>query len=125
MHGFEPYFYVEAPPAFGPDDCDSLRALLNVSFFTLHLSVTNVFVRFCLTSTECGDVLLLTAEMYRAVQSRLLEQSKGSGSKLCVAVRLEQKQTAMHFQSAKHRQFLKIVLATPTLVTKARGQPLS
>ena len=31
MHGFEPYFYVEAPPAFGPDDCDSLRAQLNVS----------------------------------------------------------------------------------------------
>ena len=60
--------------------------------------------------------------LYPAVQSRLLEQTKGSGSKLCVAVRLEQKQTAMHFQSAKHRQFLKIVLATPTLVTKARGQ---
>ena len=31
VHGFEPYFYVEAPPGFGPDDCDSLRALLNVS----------------------------------------------------------------------------------------------
>ncbi len=31
VHGFEPYFYVEAPPAFGPDDCDSLRAQLNVS----------------------------------------------------------------------------------------------
>lgn len=30
VHGFEPYFYVEAPPAFGPDDCDSLRAQLNV-----------------------------------------------------------------------------------------------
>ena len=31
VHGFEPYFFVEAPPAFGPDDCDSLRAQLNVS----------------------------------------------------------------------------------------------
>lgn len=55
-------------------------------------------------------------------QSRLLEQNKGKSTQLCVAVRLERKQTAMHFQSAKHRQFLKIVLATPTLVTKARGQ---
>ena len=34
VHGFEPYFYVEAPPAFGPDDCDSLRAQLNVSTLT-------------------------------------------------------------------------------------------
>lgn len=69
--------------------------------------------------------MLLTADMCRAVQSRLLEQTKGNGSKLCVAVRLQQKQTAMHFQPAKHRQFLKIVLATPTLVTKARGQTLA
>ena len=30
IHGFEPYFYVEAPPGFGPDDCDSLRQLLDV-----------------------------------------------------------------------------------------------
>ncbi len=33
VHGFEPYFYVEAPPAFGPDDCDSLRSQLNVRVF--------------------------------------------------------------------------------------------
>ena len=30
IHGFEPYFYVEAPPGFGPDDCDSLRSTLDV-----------------------------------------------------------------------------------------------
>ena len=38
VHGFEPYFYVEAPPAFGPDDCDSLRAQLNVSHSYLLLA---------------------------------------------------------------------------------------
>ncbi|DBB04055.1 TPA: DNA polymerase delta catalytic subunit [Trebouxia sp. C0004] len=82
VHGFEPYFYVEAPPAFGPDDCDSLRAQLN---------------------------------------GRLVERSKGKGTKLCVAVRIERKQTAMHYQSVKKKAFLKIVLATPTMVTQARG----
>jgi DNA polymerase delta subunit 1 len=32
VHGFEPYFYVEAPtPSFSPDDCQALAAELNVS----------------------------------------------------------------------------------------------
>ena len=31
VHGFDPYFYVEAPPGFGPDDCDGLCRSLNVS----------------------------------------------------------------------------------------------
>ena len=31
VHGFEPYFYVEAPTGFGPDDCVSLSNALNVS----------------------------------------------------------------------------------------------
>ena len=31
VHGFEPYFFVEAPTGFGPDDCVSLSNALNVS----------------------------------------------------------------------------------------------
>ena len=31
VHGFDRYFYVEAPPGFGPDDCDGLCRSLNVS----------------------------------------------------------------------------------------------
>ena len=32
VHGFEPYFYVEAPsPSFSPDDCQALVGELNVS----------------------------------------------------------------------------------------------
>lgn len=58
-------------------------------------------------------------------QGRLIERSKGKGTKLCVAVRIEQKQTCMHYQPTKQRQFLKIVLATPTMVTQARGKLLS
>ena len=30
VHGFEPYFYIEAPMGFGPDDCEPLQSLLNV-----------------------------------------------------------------------------------------------
>ena len=55
-------------------------------------------------------------------QGRLVERSKGKGTKLCVAVYIEQKQTIMHYQPVKKRQFLKIVLATPTMVTQARGE---
>lgn len=51
----------------------------------------------------------------------MVERSKGRGTKLCVAVYIEQKQTIMHYQPVKKRQFLKIVLATPTMVTQARG----
>ena len=58
------------------------------------------------------------------MQGRLIERSKGKGTKLCVAVRIERKQTAMHYQSVKKKAFLKIVLATPTMVTQARGQPM-
>lgn len=58
------------------------------------------------------------------MQGRLVERSKGKGTKLCVAVRIERKQTAMHYQSVKKKAFLKIVLATPTMVTQARGEPL-
>lgn len=54
-------------------------------------------------------------------QGRLVERCKGKGTKLCVAVGIEQKQTIMHYQPVKKRQFLKIVLATPTMVTQARG----
>ena len=32
VHGFEPYFYVEAPtPAFSPDDCTNLQEVLNAA----------------------------------------------------------------------------------------------
>ena len=37
VHGFEPYFYVEAPTGFGPDDCVSLSNALNVSSCLLNL----------------------------------------------------------------------------------------
>ena len=30
VHGFEPYFYIEAPPGWGPDECDILCNELNV-----------------------------------------------------------------------------------------------
>ena len=29
VHGFEPYFYTQCPPGFGPDDCVAFRASLN------------------------------------------------------------------------------------------------
>lgn len=38
VHGFEPYFYIEAPHNFGPDDCEQLRSLLNVGQALKHCS---------------------------------------------------------------------------------------
>ncbi|KAK9916868.1 hypothetical protein WJX75_008145 [Coccomyxa subellipsoidea] len=84
VHGFEPYFYIEAPRSFGPDDCDSLSAQLN---------------------RMLGD-----------------RNSKGGRqSKFCLGVQMVQKQTIMHYQPQKSRAFLRITVATPNLVTQARG----
>ena len=33
VHGFQPYFYIEAPRGFGPDDCDALCSQLNAGTF--------------------------------------------------------------------------------------------
>jgi hypothetical protein len=57
------------------------------------------------------------------VQSRLAERNKGSRqqTKFCLKVVPEQKQTIMQYQSAKSRLFLRIVVATPNLVTQARS----
>lgn len=48
VHGFEPYFYIEAPRSFGPDDCDSLCAQLNVRF---HRKLCNPIPSFCSIQT--------------------------------------------------------------------------
>jgi DNA polymerase delta subunit 1 len=36
LHGFEPYFFAEAPPGFGPDDCDDLARALHARLAERH-----------------------------------------------------------------------------------------
>ncbi|CAL5224971.1 g7745 [Coccomyxa viridis] len=84
VHGFQPYFYIEAPRGFGPDDCDSLCSQLN----------------------------------------RMLADRNGKGgrqSKFCLKVEMAQKQSIWHYQPVKSCTFLRVVVATPNLVTQARG----
>jgi DNA polymerase delta subunit 1 len=46
VHGFESYFYVEAPtPTFSPDDCTNLQEVLNVA-----LGARYVVASWCLMS---------------------------------------------------------------------------
>lgn len=40
VHGFQPYFYIEAPRGFGPDDCNSLSSQLNVRAVETYLHST-------------------------------------------------------------------------------------
>ncbi|KAK9843469.1 hypothetical protein WJX81_004288 [Elliptochloris bilobata] len=84
IHGFEPYFYVEAPMGFGPDEAEALSRELNVK---------------------------LAARNARG----------GRQSRFCMRVELVQRQTVMHYQAARSRTFLRIVVATPNLVAQARG----
>ena len=42
-------------------------------------------------------------------------------SKFCLRVEMHQKQTIMHYQPVKSRTFLRVVVATPNLVTQARS----
>ncbi|PRW18348.1 DNA polymerase delta catalytic subunit [Chlorella sorokiniana] len=82
VHGFEPYFYVEAPsPSFSPDDCQALAGELNA---------------------ELGP-------------------KDKKNPRQVLRVELARKQTMMFYQPAKDRLFLKIVLATPNLVSTCRG----
>ena len=39
LHGFEPYFFAEAPAGFGPDDCDDLARVLNARLVERHARV--------------------------------------------------------------------------------------
>ena len=45
----------------------------------------------------------------------------GRQSRFCLRVELVQRQTVMHYQAARARAFLRIVVATPNLVAQARG----
>lgn len=39
VHGFQPYFYIDAPRGFGPDDCDALSSQLNVRTLSMILTL--------------------------------------------------------------------------------------
>lgn len=47
----------------------------------------------------------------------------GRQSRFCLRIELVQRQTVMHYQAARSRAFLRIVVATPNLVAQARGAP--
>ena len=59
---------------------------------------------------------------------RMLAERNGKGgrqSRYCLAVELAQKQSIWHYQSLKSCTFLRIVVATPNLVTQARSEQLA
>lgn len=45
----------------------------------------------------------------------------GRQSKFCLKVEMAQKQSIWHYQPVKSCTFLRVVVATPNLVTQARG----
>ena len=55
---------------------------------------------------------------------RMLAERNGKGgrqSKFCLKVEMTQKQSIWHYQPIKSCTFLRVVVATPNLVTQARG----
>lgn len=60
----------------------------------------------------------------RSAQRMLGDRNSKGGrqSKFCLGVQMVQKQTIMHYQPQKSRAFLRITVATPNLVTQARGE---
>ena len=58
---------------------------------------------------------------------RMLAERNGKGgrqSRFCLAVEMAQKQSIWHYQPLKSCTFLRIVVATPNLVTQARSMHL-
>lgn len=120
VHGFEPYFYIEAPRGFGPDDCDSLCAQLNVSSWPCSNHLVAVH------ATDCRIICtraVIDNPKSLCMQRMLGDRNSKGGrqTKFCLRVDMVQKQTIMHYQPHKSRTFLCIVVATPNLVTQARG----
>ena len=59
-------------------------------------------------------------------QVKLHERNpKSRQTKFCTSIRVEQKQTVMHYQPAASLPFLRIGLATPNLVPQCKGAALS
>ena len=59
---------------------------------------------------------------------RMLAERNGKGgrqSRYCLAVETAQKQSIWHYQPLKSCTFLRIVVATPNLVTQARSEQLA
>ena len=48
--------------------------------------------------------------------------SKGGQTRWCLKVEGQQRQTIWHYQAARSRPFLRVVVATPQLVTQARSR---
>ena len=112
VHGFLPYFYIEAPRGFGPDDCDSLCSQLNVRVaFT------------CCASLVAPSPRMLSLPV-NAAQRMLAERNSKGGrqNKFCLSVVMQQRQTIMYYQPVKASNFLRITVAVPNLVTQARGR---
>ena len=61
--------------------------------------------------------------MVHPVQRMLAERNGKGGrqSRFCLAVEMAQKQSIWHYQPLKSCTFLRIVVATPNLVTQARS----
>lgn len=73
---------------------------------------------------KAADALLYESLHVWAHKQRMLGDRNSKGgrqTKFCLRVDMEQKQTIMHYQPQKSRTFLRIVVATPNLVTQARG----
>lgn len=70
VYGFEPYFYVEAPPNFSPDDCWTIQRHLNVS----------TFLMLCFLCNSCPYSLPVRLLSFQAVIApRVREACRESG----------------------------------------------
>ena len=115
VHGFEPYFFVEAPPGFGPDDCDALARSLNVR--------DGGGGRRGVLGWFRGRALMLPLPPpSHPLQARLAERNaRGRQTRFCLRVAVEAKKSVMHFRPGAPTPFLRIVLSLPSLVAQARG----
>lgn len=74
----------------------------------------------------CGGLhQLRRPRLLRSAQGKLAARNSRGGrqSRYCLRLELVQRQTVMHYQAARSRSFLRIVVATPNLVAQARGAP--
>lgn len=83
VHGFQPYFYIEAPRGFGPDDCDSLCSQLNVRIPQSNIQ-RRVPTICCEDSQELSVKSTLSAGTRRCEQLLSLHLLQPNTNELCL-----------------------------------------
>lgn len=110
VHGFKPYFHIACPPGIGPDDVYKIG--LSIEVLTM---IVLVYFQDQCSYSFCFMCICL-------FQERMRKSNRSSKvSKFVHHIELVQKKSIMYYQQQKSENFLKIVIALPSMESTCLG----